>query len=209
MEKKQILTIASGLYHPPLPAVWKLRRLVKNWASKHQFKPTFSSTINVLSRGNSQEVSALVLYFHQQHISKKAFIQFENFVNGGGNVLAIRSVTASFKQARGNFFEILGGRFTGHGPVEEFTISPVPNSSIFGDYMPFVVRDELYIHELEDDITPHFTSKHQGVDVPVVWSKQFAGGKILYACPGHTTETLNHPTYQMILQQALTWITNE
>ena len=155
---------------------------------------------------NLMDFSALVLYFHNKKISEPALAVFDNFVSNGGGVLGVHSATASFQPQR-HYFEILGGRFVGHGPVEPFELAPTEDSVIFNGIPAFTIHDELYIHELQPGIEPHFTAKHEGKDIPVVWTYHYGKGKICYAVPGHTTKSLKHPSVREILQRGLMWVT--
>jgi hypothetical protein len=110
--------------------------------------------------------------FHHKTISPFALSCLDEFVRRGGGVLAIHSATASFKQEP-RYFEILGGRFRMHGAVEIFTVYQTRTADeVFGALAPFQIRDELYIHELEPEITIHFETMHEGQSVPVVWTRR-------------------------------------
>jgi len=201
--KKSILLVASGVVHPPLIAVRRLASLLQD----HPYHVTSVSSLEALPDIDLSEVSALVLYFHQKDISGKALRVFERFVSGGGGVLAIHGVTASFKSCK-EFFEILGGRFLSHGNVEPFQVTPVeaPNAPFEG-LSNFTIRDELYLHELQPGIRVHFEARHEGQFVPVVWTYPHQAGRVCYATLGHTAETMNNSSYQEILLRGLAWAT--
>jgi type 1 glutamine amidotransferase len=74
-----------------------------------EFRRSFNGKITRQSQG----FSALVIYIHHKRISQSALTSWIVFVSDGGGILAIHSATASFKKQ--TFFEILGGRFIGHG----------------------------------------------------------------------------------------------
>jgi type 1 glutamine amidotransferase len=143
------------------------------------------------------------IYIHHKKISPTALADLDAFVSNGCGLLAIHSATASFKETK-HYFEILGGRFIGHGKVEKFKVEKL-ESEIFDGIGDFVVRDELYIHELKSGITVHFTAKHEGKDVPVVWTVRYSKGKVCYAVLGHTTASMKHPAVQEILRRGLAW----
>jgi type 1 glutamine amidotransferase len=149
-------------------------------------------------------LSALVLHYHHKTISTAALAKLDQYVKQGGGILAIHAATASFKESL-PYFEILGGRFIGHGPVEEFEVRRV-RDDIFGGIENFAVRDELYIHELQPEIEVHFTAQLEGQEVPVVWTYRYGKGRVCYAVPGHTTESMRNSTYQKILQRGLMWV---
>jgi len=154
---------------------------------------------------NLSQFTGLILYFHSQVISTTALDTFESFVSGGGGVLAIHSATASFKKID-RYFDILGGKFVGHGPVQRLEITPCSqDNEIFQDKDPFIVKDELYVHELCSDICVHFCSELDGRKVPVVWTHQYEKGRVCYACPGHRCPALRVLPYRNILLQGLHW----
>jgi len=149
--------------------------------------------------------AALVLHYHHKSISIAALARLDTFVKSRGGILAIHAATASFKEGLA-YFEILGGRFTGHGPVEQFEVRRV-RDDLFSGLDEFVVRDELYIHELQPGIEVHFTATHADRVVPVVWIYRYGAGKVCYAVSGHTTASMRNRRYQRILQRGLEWIT--
>lgn len=196
---KNILLVTDGIFHPPL--LGRLR-LHKMFSQMDGFSFEHVSSLEKLPADLSS-FSALVLHFHHKTISPSALERLDTFVKNGGGILAIHAVTASFKQTL-PYFKILGGRFVGHGKVERLKVERL-EGGIF-DIGDFEVRDELYIHDLEPDIEVHFTAKHEGKEVPVVWTKQYGKGKVCYAVPGHTTGTMGNKTYQEILKRGLEWI---
>ena len=200
---KKVLLVTDGIFHPTL-----LGRLALHDALKQLegFSFVHISSLEKLPT-DLNSFSALVLHYHHKKISSSALGRLDNFVKNGGGILAIHAATASFKEAL-PYFKILGGRFIGHGKVEPFEVTKV-RDDIFGGIENFVVKDELYIHELEPSIEVHFTAKHEGKDIPVVWTYRYGNGKVCYTVPGHTTGTMRNQTYQEVLQRGLEWVTNE
>ena len=197
---KKILLVTDGIFHPPYTARMELN---KTLGKLEDFSFDHIRSMERLPM-DLEHYSALVLYFHHKEISASALEALKRFVTNGGGVLAIHSATASFKQTK-EYFEILGGRFTGHGAVETIQVKG-KRSEIFGHIGNLVIKDELYLHELEPGIVVHFTAKHAGQDVPVVWTYCYGKGKVCYAVPGHTTKTMRSPAYQEILLRGLRWV---
>ena len=197
---KKILLVTDGIFHPPL--LGRLR-LHKMFLQMNGFSLAHTSSLEKLPPDLSS-CSALVLHYHHKVISTTTLEKLDAFVKNGGGILAIHAATASFKQTL-PYFKILGGRFIGHGAVERFQVKRL-ESGIFDGLNDFEVRDELYLHELEPDIEVHFTAKHEGKDVPVVWTYRYGKGKVCYAVPGHTTGTMYNETYQQVLLRGLKWI---
>jgi type 1 glutamine amidotransferase len=198
---KNILLVTEGLIHPPRGG-----RTAVHQALAHLEGFSFQHVRSLEQLpGDVNSFAALVLYFHQKTITPSALARLDSFVKNGGGILAVHSATASFKDEP-HYFEIIGGRFIGHGEVEDFAIRPV-KSDIFAGINEFTVKDELYLHELQPGIEVHFTAQHEGQDVPVVWTYHYGKGKVCYAVPGHTAESMKHPAMQEILQRGLMWVT--
>ncbi len=197
---KKVLLVTDGIFHPPYFGRMALK---KSLAELDGFEFQHVRSMEKLP-ADLKDFSALVIYIHHKRISQSALKSLDAFVSGGGGILAVHSATASFKEAN-RFFEILGGRFVGHGAVEEIKVKRVKDE-IF-DVGDFVIQDELYIHELLAGIDVHFTAKHEGKDIPVVWTYRYGKGKVCYAVPGHTTVSMKNPSVQGILRRGLQWVT--
>ena len=201
---KRILLVTKGLFHPS----WRARKnLRKALAELGGYSFHSVSSMDALPQ-DLDSYAAMVIYVHHKTISPSALARFDAFVIKGGGVLGIHTATASFKQQLA-YSEILGGRFTEHGPVERFEIQPVAESMVFQDIPAFSVRDELYIHELQPGITPHFVTQHRGQTVPVVWTHPYGAGRVCVAVPGHLSRTLENKDYQKVLQQGLLWVSGQ
>ena len=198
---KKILLVTDGFFHPPLPGRVTLHRFL------HRMDGFSFEHIGSLEQlpADLEQFSAMVLHYHHKTISPSALARLEEFVGNGGGVLAIHAATASFKETL-PYFDILGGRFIGHGKVEAFEVRQVKDE-IFSGIGDFVVKDELYLHEMKLDIDVHFVTSHAGQDVPVVWTYRYGKGKVCYAVPGHTSGTMHNRTYQQVLQRGLEWVT--
>ena len=197
---RHVLLVTDGIIHPPLTGRWALHRALR-------LLPGFQFTrIRSLEKlpASLERFAAMVLYFHHESLSPAALDSLDRYVRQGGGILALHSATASFKDCR-PYFEILGGRFAGHGPVQPFELVN-QNSQIFGEIPNFTVTDELYLHDWHSQIQVHFTVAREGQEVPVVWTRLHERGKICYAGPGHTAGSMTHPVYQSLLRRGLEWV---
>jgi len=197
--------VSDGKIHPPLMGRFWLRYAL---AGMQSYNFTRVNSMEDILKFDMNVCCGMVLYFHHQKISEAALVAFDEFVTGGGGVLAIHSATASFKDS-GRFADILGGKFSGHGPVEPFSITPVSSENeIFGNIPEFQIVDELYLHDLKPDIETHFTTIHNGQLVPMVWTRIHGKGRICFACPGHRAASMRISEYQQILTRGLEWVCN-
>ena len=197
----KVLLITDGIFHPPLLGRLYLRKILTSMEGYlfHHIRSLEKLPLNI------SEFSALVMYFHHQSISDQPLRVFDDYLSRGGGVLAIHSATASFKECD-RFTDILGGKFSRHGPVECFSVNPVsPESEIFGGIPAFDVLDELYLHDQQPDIQTHFTTVHKDVQVPMVWTRNHGLGRVCYACPGHRSTVFKQHAYREIMIRGLKW----
>jgi type 1 glutamine amidotransferase len=196
----KLLVISAGIFHPPMLG----RRALEGLLQETGASSRFGASLEVLPCSDLSGIDVLVLYFHKKQISQAALQALDLFVSRGGGVLAIHSATASFKQDP-HYYKILGGRFAGHAPLAPFTVQPVEGSLLAKTSAAFSVRDELYLHDLQPGVSVHFVAEHAGENVPVVWTLPYGEGRVCYACPGHTSQTMRNPAYQNILRNGLDW----
>jgi type 1 glutamine amidotransferase len=197
----KVLLVTDGIFHPPFLA---RKALHQTLAKMVGFEFQHIRSMENLPK-NLMDYAALVIYIHHKNISETALTALNRFVSNGGGVLAIHSATASFKQ-QSQYFEILGVRFIGHDKVKPFIVNPVMGSEIFDGIQSFTLKDELYIHELQAGITVHLTSKHEGQDIPVVWTHQYGQGRVCQVVPGHRPATMNNENMKKVLQRGLMWV---
>lgn len=198
---KKVLLVTDGVFHPPFSALRELHRTLV------AIDGLIFSHVRSLERlpDNLADYVAVVLYFHHKTISQTALERLEKFVSVGGGVLSVHSATASFKQEP-RYFDILGGRFTRHGAVEEFEVRHCGGERIFPARPAFKIYDELYFHEMSPDIQVQYVTVQEGQEVPVVWTFAYGAGRVCYAMPGHTVRSMRHPAVQEILQTGLKWV---
>ncbi|GAB4476617.1 MAG: ThuA domain-containing protein [Anaerolineales bacterium] len=201
---KHVLLISAGFFHPPLLARQSLQRLIGQ--QTHFSLHSIHSLEEI--REEFLDYSAWILYYHQKRISPRALAYLKQYTFEGGGILAIHSTTASFKDTP-EYFQVLGGRFVEHGKVTPFEVIPNPEGELFATFDHFVLRDEIYHHQLEAGVQVHLLTYLGKKPIPVVWSHFYGKGRVLYAMPGHCSSSLRNPTYRKLLLAALTWVSSE
>ena len=201
---KRIILLSDGIFHPPVLARGLLKRQFRHLG----YEVTSLSSFEQLLDLELESYAACVVYLHHQTISPMALAAFDSFVHGGGGVLGIHTATAAFKDTP-HYAEIMGARFTGHGPVSTFEVTPVPGpNEPFDGLLAFDVTDELYLHEFQQGVRVHFTAEHAGMPQPVVWTYYYGAGKVCCAAPGHFFLTVQNEIYQEVLFRGLAWVSN-
>ena len=141
----------------------------------------------------------IVLYYHRKNVRRadpRVLDALEAYLRDGGRILALHAATASYKQDD-RYKALVGGRFRGHGPVEEFPVEPVTEWArelTTG----FSVRDELYRHDLTDDLEVHLRSN----DAALAWSRYPGTGELLYLAFGHERQVFLNEGVRGVIQGA-------
>jgi type 1 glutamine amidotransferase len=199
----QVLLVSAGLAHPSLLARFWLRRGLVTLPG-YDFQSVAS--LEALPHLPLTSFQALVLYVHHEAISPAALEHLERFVGEGGGLLAVHSASASFKEEP-RYYELLGGRFVEHGPVEAFAVLSAPaQGEQFAGIAAFEVRDELYRHEYDPTNRVHFTTPVGEEQEPVVWTRRHGQGRVCYCALGHTASSMRHPRALQILRRGLAWV---
>ena len=202
----QVLLVSAGFFHPSLPCRFWLRRALVPLPGYHF---TQASSLEALPRLSLDPFRALVLYVHHDTLSTAALDCLDAYLGRGGGLLALHSASASYKEEP-RFYEILGGRFVTHGPVEEFAVQlSSPQDEIFRNTPAFSVRDELYRHEYDPGNRVHLHTVVDGEREPVVWTRRWGQGRVCYCALGHTVGAVRHPQTRQILHQGLAWACGE
>jgi uncharacterized protein len=198
-----ILLVSDGLVYPsPLARFWLRRTL----AAVPGYRLRRVASLEALVTLPPDSFRGIVLYVHQEHLSTAALEALEAFLAAGGGLLAVHSASASFKDVP-RFYEILGGRFDHHGPIQDFVVQPAqPQDEAFEGIPEFSVQDELYRHEYDPANQTLFYTTVEEVREPVVWTRRWGEGRVCYCSLGHTVSTMRHPQVRQILQRGLVWV---
>lgn len=202
---KNVLLVTAGWIHPPRRGRKYLRDIL---AALPGYRFDEVATLAEAARRPLGDFAALVLYYHHRDDALAAadLDAFRGYVERGGGVLAVHSATASYKKTPA-YFDVLGGRFTGHGPVEPIAIRPAAAPDpVFAGIPAFTVKDELYLHELQPDIRVQFETTFRGRTEPMVWTREVGAGRVCYSCPGHRAASLLVPEVAEILRRGLAWV---
>jgi type 1 glutamine amidotransferase len=202
----QVLLVSDGLVHPSLLGRFWLRRAL---TALPGYRFVRVASLETLPRLALDSFRAIVLYVHHPTLSAAALECLDAYLERGGGLLALHSVSASFTEEP-RYHAILGGRFIEHGPLEEFAVQPsASEDEVFGGIPGFSVRDELYRHEYDAANRIHFHTTVGEEHEPVVWTRRWGQGRVCYCALGHTIGAMRHPQVQQILHRGLAWVSTE
>jgi type 1 glutamine amidotransferase len=205
MSGPRVLLISGGLLHPSAGS----RRVLRSIITCHLgAAPECAASLEAAAAGSLEPYDAVVLYYHRggARLPRRVIEEFETWVARGGGVLAVHSATASYKSEE-RYFGILGGRFTGHGPVMPFALTPSPGTeNPFRDIGRFELTDELYTHDFAGNADVRMTAGCEGRDIPAVWTRLHGRGRVCCISPGHRRATMKLPGMRALLETGLDWV---
>ena len=144
--------------------------------------------------------------------SDQAKANLLEYVNNGGNVVALHFACSSFQNWK-EYRDLIGRVWVkgvgGHGPYGEFTVnikdSEHPVTKGMND---FKTEDELYAKLSGDDeiqVLATADSKWSGKTEPIVFVKSYGKGRVLHNVLGHGIDSKQNPAYQQLLRRGAEW----
>ena len=151
-----------------------------------------------------------VAYFHCTGDRPDLVQALDSYVREGGSLLALHSVSASFK---GNslFAGLLGGVFTRHDPIDALEVHRMGSS----EWVPFTVTDEPYEHRLSTAVSVTHRWRSPGTSEvadggePCAWTRSHGTGRVGYLSLGHRSEVWEVPGVEWILRELFAWCIGE
>lgn len=145
-EKKNLLLVSKGFFHPSLLVRWNFRMLLQTLHKDYQI--TYTSKLDDLSLlkydisentadSNDRNIDmdtdintnsdkpyydGIILLFHEKVLSPHLLEIIRKYLARGGGLMAVHGAMASFK-AMPEYAHILGSKFTGHGTPGKIKVS--------------------------------------------------------------------------------------
>lgn len=129
-----------------------------------------------------------------------------DFVEGGGGLLVVHNGISV--QARPELVSLVGGRFLGHPQATDLvfrlTLGPIPMPHFPPTWTQF---EEPYRFDQLDGSITLAEYCHEGEWYPAAWSRTQGRGRVVYLMPGHTVEAFRHPSYRLLVESVVDWLT--
>jgi type 1 glutamine amidotransferase len=129
-----------------------------------------------------------------------------DFVQNGGAYVGIHSATDSFKKSD-RYWEMVGGRFAGHGGGKFEVFICDPEHSITKGLDTFEIQDETYSHnfhknaQLRSLVRMNKGNERQSMG----WVSQYGKGRVFYTGLGHGKEAFSNPAFQRFVVRGMYW----
>jgi type 1 glutamine amidotransferase len=131
-----------------------------------------------------------------------------DFVHRGGGFLNLHNSMGIYPED-GPYLRLVGGRYIGHGPLERFRVEVVDRDHpVTRGVEDFSVADEQHTPPY-DDKRVHLLLRNRsdkGETAAAGWAYEPGQGRLCHLANGHTRESLAHPMYQRLMQNAVRWL---
>jgi len=129
------------------------------------------------------------------------------FVRGGGGLVGVHAAASSFGNSRA-YVEMLGCKFLYHPEFHDFKVNIVNQEHYHTTRLPdYTIADELY--HLQDfspaEATLLAQTPWQGKQMPMVYTKTYGRGRVVYLANGHDLRAWKNPEFQKLLIRAIAW----
>jgi len=204
MSAKVLILSKSDQWHP----LEELGSMIVNWSKELEgIEAEVSHDKEILAGGKLDSYDVCILAITVGELTDEQEQSLVDFVEEGKGLFCIHSATVVNEQHT-KYINLIGGRFTHHSHYHEFPVKiedkehPITNG-----VDDFKITDELYVLDREPEgadilATAVWEDKVQ----PLVYTKSYGKGKVLYNALGHDRAAYENPAFQKLVIQGLKWI---
>lgn len=197
---QQVLLVASGLYHPGPLLRARLARLVRSLSARRVTSVWLSDAPRAVRTTTPQ---VIIAFFHAAADKPRIVGLLEEHVRQGGTLIAVHGPLASFK-GNETWEQLLGVRFSGHGPVHPLAVVPTPRGRRDGVALgETAIVDEQYRFIPVADTTVLATADGGGNPSPAFWVRESGEGRVICLALGHHRRAVGSPVFRELLGHAL------
>lgn len=167
---------------------------------------------------NTDSIDVLVLLSTTgDYLSDTEQMALQNYVRGGGSILGVHAAT----DAEYNwpwYGQMLGAQFDSHPAIQQADcIKEVADNLTEGLPMVWTRTDEWYNFKnlqagnsvLITIDESSYTGGTNGNMHPMVWSREFEGGRVFYTAMGHTEASYSEDLFIRHIENGIKWLTEK
>ncbi|MCX7795375.1 MAG: ThuA domain-containing protein [bacterium] len=209
---KKVLYIYGGPEFHPTERGGKLLKAILEEDGRFEFEMT--NDLDAFKDLSSKGYSTVVVYttgFYNDLNPEREKGLLEFVKSGGGGFVGIHSATDSFRGSRA-YIDMIGGEFLTHPPQQEFKVFIADRNHYLTIRMPdFKVYDEMYHLQSYDPTKVNVLAYTiwQGRQLPMVYTREYGKGRVVYLANGHSLEVLSHPDFQKLIIRSIAWTSGE
>jgi uncharacterized protein len=144
-------------------------------------------------------------------LSESARTSIEDFVRGGGSLLAMHGAAICFDDWPA-WGELIGARWewerSMHPPLGPVVVEVARSGHPIVAGLPerFAVEDEVYSYlNRAADVEPLMSTEHSGDRHPLLWAREVDDGRVVYDLLGHHVVSYDPPTHRQIVARSALW----
>ena len=225
------LLLAGGVHHPLEASAPSLTDALQQQGIHTDVEEDIEAGCLRLAQGGYQLLTVSALRWrmldakYEPHrgrwglaISDAAREAIRQHLRGGGALLAMHTATICFDDWP-EWGDIVGARWvwgqSGHAPFGgvDVQFDAAPAGSIGAGLAAFACEDEVYENMwMAPDVQPLAHARNQttatgqpGAWTPVLWTRQWQGGRVVYDALGHNARSLDHPVHRQLIARAAAW----
>lgn len=202
-----VLVIIGGDYHDFKTCGDTLKNFLE---ATDRIKVTLTEDRNALKKDSIQKFDAVIIYTQGGNLTEEQLNVLTSFVKRGGGLVGIHCASDSFRENR-PYIEMLGSEFSAHGPHHEFPVNIVKKGHrITTRLSDFSITDELYTLKYNaNELDIILTASWLGKSEPMVYTKSYGEGKVVYTALGHGIEAFVNQYFQKLVIRSIDWVTGK
>jgi type 1 glutamine amidotransferase len=130
-------------------------------------------------------------------------------LESGKGLLTLHGATICFDDWP-EFRKIMGAWWewgsSGHAPYGQHEMKVKGKHPIVEGIPDFVISDELYTDpQILETIDPLITAEWDGREHPILWVRNYGGGRVCYCALGHDEKSFENEWFRKIIQRGAIW----
>ena len=202
--QKQVLLHIGGPYHDGPGAAKALAETFDRNGGRYAL--TVTDDVQALAGDLSPYDAVMVYSMGTDKLPDAAEKNLVQYVEGGGALVGLHHAACQFPQSKA-WVKLLGGQFAHHPPMMQFPVKvrDIANAATLR-LTDFEIFDELYVTKNRAaDIDVLATTRFEGEDMPLIWTRTQGSGRVYYNALGHSPAQLRDPLVAKSIRRGLDW----
>ena len=204
MKAKNIIILAVNKEPHPLE---KLGEMMVEWLEGEGITDVFLTNDRTEIQKDLSKYDLFILAMTPRNIPEVEENALVNFVRDGKKLMAIHSATVVNKENL-KYIDMIGAKLSHHPPYKEFTVKVADvEHPIVEGVKDFKIKDDLYILDRKpSDARVLLTTFWEGSEQPMMYSKPYGKGEVLYIVLGHDLATFENPSFRKLITKGVKWL---
>jgi len=176
----------------------------------------FSSNQTAFQNDFRKDVDVLVLYDFSQELNEAGKSNLQAFLESGKGVVVLHHAIADYQNWPWWYKEVVGGRYLANPDMnmpastyrhdEELFVRPASQHPVLKGIDPMHIWDETYKGMwISPNVKVLLKTDNPSSDGPLAWISPYAKSKVIYIQLGHDSQAYYHPSYKLLVQNAIRW----